>query len=78
MLRLDLSAASLVHWSTDGWKTRNDARTNDVGLGIYSVEIPTAGLAIGATIVFTWLDIATNKWTGQDCTVTVAPPFATQ
>ena len=36
-------AASLVHWSTDGWQTRNDVRTNDVGLGIHSVEIPTAG-----------------------------------
>lgn len=77
VLRLDLSAASFVHWSTDGWKTRNDARTNDVGLGIHSVEISTAELAVGDTIVFTWLDIATNKWTGQDCTVTVAPPFVT-
>jgi hypothetical protein len=53
-------------------------RTKDVGLGIHSVEIPTAGLAVGTTIVFTWLDIATNKWTGQDCTVTVAPAFVTQ
>ena len=57
--------------------TRNDVRTNDVGLDIHSVEIATAGLVVGATIVFTWLDIATNKWTGQDCTVTVAPPFVT-
>ena len=27
---------ALVHWSTDGWRTRNNARTEDIGLGIHT------------------------------------------
>src|SRR5579859_1748267 len=72
MLRLDLPEPCLVHWSTDGWKTRNDAETTDTQLDIYSVELPTDGLAPGQSIVFTWQWLGSGQWLGQDHTVTLA------
>ena len=69
MLRLDLPEPCLVHWSNDGWKTRNDAETTDTQLGIYSVELPVDGLAPGQSIVFTWKWLGSDKWLGQDHTV---------
>jgi glucoamylase len=71
ILRLDLPQPALVHWSTDGWQTRNDVRTRDTGLGIHSVDLPTDGVPPGNTIVFTWMTLADEKWLGQDYTVTV-------
>ena len=72
VLRLDLPEAALVHWSLDGWKTRCDVRTRDTGFGVHTVDIETAGLATGTTIVFTWMDTASSQWTGHDYTVVVA------
>ncbi len=46
-LRLDLPEPALVHWSTDGWKTRVDVRTRDTGLGIHTADLPTDGLTPG-------------------------------
>ena len=70
-LRLDLLEPALVHWSTDGWQTRSDVRTQDTGLGIHTAEISTAGLVPGRSIVFTWLDLATETWIGPDYAVAV-------
>jgi glucoamylase len=71
VLRLDLQHEALVHWSTDGWRTRSDVRTHDTGLGIHSVDLPTNGLDLGQSIVFTWMNLASGEWIGQDHTVTV-------
>jgi glucoamylase len=70
-LRIDLPEAALVHWSTDGWKTREDIRTSDAGLGIHSVELPIGQLPAGTTIVFTWLELASDRWLGQDHSVVI-------
>ena len=71
VLRLDLQHEALVHWSTDGWRTRSDLRTHDTGLGIHSVDLPTNGLDPGQSIVFTWMNLASGEWVRQDHTVTV-------
>jgi len=71
VLRLDLSEPALVHWSMDGWHTRSDILTHDTGLGIHTAEIPTAGFVPGRAIVFTWKNLASGEWLGQDHTVTV-------
>ena len=71
VLRLDLLEPALVHWSADGWQTRNNVRTQDTGLGIHTAEISTAGLVPGGSIEFTWLDLATETWIGTDYAVTV-------
>ena len=70
-LRLDLPGPALVHWSTDGWQTRNDGRTRDTGLGVHTVEIPTDDLVAGCLIVFTWLDLASNTWLGRNHSIAV-------
>ena len=70
-LRLVLLNPALVHWSADGWQTRSNVRTQDTGLGIHTAEISTAGLVPGRSIVFTWLDLATETWIGQDYAVAV-------
>jgi glucoamylase len=70
-LRLDLPEPCLVHWSIDGWKTRNDVETTDTQLGIYSVELPMDGLEPGQCIVFTWKWLGSDQWLGQDHTVTL-------
>ena len=44
---------------------------SDTGLGIHTAEISTAGLVPGRSIVFTWLDLATETWIGQDYAVAV-------
>ncbi len=71
MLRLDLPEPALVHWSIDGWKTRNDVQTTDTGLGIHIVELSLEGLMPGKAIVFTWKLLRTNQWLGQDHSVTL-------
>jgi glucoamylase len=71
VLRLDLPEAALVHWSMDGWQTRRDTQTRDTGLGIHTAEIPTEGCVPSRAIVFTWMNLATRKWIGQDYTVTL-------
>jgi glucoamylase len=70
-LRLDLPNEALVHWSTDGWRTRSDVRTRDTGIGIHTVDLPTNGLVPSQTIVFTWMTVASGEWVGQDHTVLV-------
>ena len=72
VLRLDLTAPALVHWSTDAWETRKDTWTKDTGLGVHAAEIATDGLVPGRQIVFTWMDLATGEWIGQDYSVTVS------
>jgi glucoamylase len=71
VLRIDLSAPSLVHWSTDEWQTRSDVPTSDTGLGIHSAELPTDGLPPGSWIRFTWMDVASETWIDQDQAVVV-------
>jgi glucoamylase len=70
LLRLDLPDPALVHWSADNWQTRSDIRTRDTGFGIHTVELPTAALAAG-TVVFTWMNLTSGEWVGQDYAVTV-------
>ena len=74
VLRIDLPAPALVHWSVDGWQTRRDTMTRDTGFGIHTAELPTEQLRPGETLVFTWRDEATGEWLGQDCSVEIAGP----
>ena len=71
-LRLVLLNPALVHWSIDGWKTSVDTNTRDTGLGIYTLDLPTASLPVGSQIVFTFLWTQENRWEGTDYSVVVA------
>ncbi len=42
ILRIEATAAAVVHWSIDGWKTVHDTPSRDSGFGMHFVDIPTA------------------------------------
>jgi len=71
-LRIVLLTPARVHWSVDSWQTTHDTDTRDTGLGIYTLDLPTASLPVGAEAVFTFFWPKENRWEGKDYTVTVA------
>jgi glucoamylase len=73
-LRLDFVEPVVVHWSSDGWQTRQDVATRDTGLGIHTADLPTDGLVPGHVLTFTWKKIASDEWIGIDHTVTIGGP----
>jgi glucoamylase len=70
-LRIVLLAPGRVHWSVDGWKSTHDTAARDTGLGIYTLDLPTASLPAGAEAVFTFFWPAENRWEGMNYIVTV-------
>jgi glucoamylase len=70
-LRIVLLSPALVHWSIDGWATTHDSETRDTGLGIYTLDLPTALLPAGAQAVFTFYWSKENRWEGTDHKVTI-------
>jgi len=71
VLRIVLISPATVHWSIDGWKTSQDTRTRDSGLGIHTLDLPTASLPAGGQAAFTFLWAKENRWEGTDYVVTV-------
>jgi len=70
-LRIVLISPATVHWSIDGWKTAQDTNTRDSGLGIHTLDLPTASLPVGGQAVFTFFWTGENRWEGKDYTVMV-------
>ena len=76
-LRLDLAAESIVRYTRDDWKTQADVATSATALGLHIAELPTAGMAVGDKLVFTWRRKADGVWRGQNFEARVlAPPKA--
>ncbi len=70
-LRIVLLKPARVHWSVDGWTTAHDTDTRDTGLGIYTLDLPTASLPARAQAIFTFFWPEERRWEGTDFTVTV-------
>jgi glucoamylase len=70
-LRIVLLTPGRVHWTVDEWKTVHDTGAKDTGLGIYTLDLPTASLPAGGKAVFTFFWPQDNRWEGTDYTVTV-------
>jgi len=70
-LRIVLLVPAVVHWSIDGWKSFQDTKTRDTGLGIHVLDLPTATLPVGGQAVFTFFWPNENRWEGTDYSVTV-------
>jgi len=70
-LRIVLLSPASVHWSIDGWQSFQDTKTRDTGLGIHILDLPTASLASGSRVVFTFYWPDKNQWEGQDYSVLV-------
>ena len=67
---------SIVRYTRDDWKTQADVATSDTGLGLHVAELPTAGIAPGGKLVFTWRRKADEVWRGQDFETRVVAPRA--
>src|SRR5579863_8148431 len=70
-LRLNLLNPARVHWSVDGWETAHDVDTRDTGLGLHTVDLPTASLPSGGQAVFTFYWPEKQRWEGKEFTVSV-------
>jgi glucoamylase len=71
ILRIEVLAPALVHWSPDGWATVADTATRDTGLGLHVVDLPTAMLGAGATVRFTFQWTGVGRWEGTDFAIRV-------
>jgi glucoamylase len=70
-LRVVLLSPGVVHWTIDNWKTAHDSEARDTGLGIYTLDLPTASLPRGSQVVFTFFWPKEKRWEGTDYAVTV-------
>jgi glucoamylase len=70
-LRIVLLNPGRVHWSVDNWHSSHDTDARDTGLGIYTLDLPTASLPAGGQAVFTFFWPNENRWEGTDYSVTV-------
>jgi glucoamylase len=66
-----IGAAACVHWGINGWQAVRDSDTRDSGLGVYTVELPLAGLNVGETVQFTFYWLDRKRWEGQDYEVQI-------
>lgn len=71
ILRVEVLAASVVRFTTDGWQSECDRPTRDTGLGIHIVDLPTADLPSSTEISFTFRWATTASWEGTNFTVRV-------
>jgi glucoamylase len=74
VLRLDLPEESVVRYTRDDWKTQADVATSDTGVGLHVAELPTAGMAPGGKLTFTWRRKADEVWRGRDFETHVIAP----
>ena len=70
-LRIVLLMPGRVHWSVDGWKTSQDTDARDTGMGIYTLDLPTASLPSGGEAVFTFFWPQNGRWEGTNYSVKV-------
>jgi glucoamylase len=70
-LRLDTLVPARVRWTPDDWATWDDVSSRDLGIGIHVTELPTARLATGCTVRFTFYWPESNRWEGSDFTVVI-------
>jgi glucoamylase len=71
LLRIEVLAPAVIHWSVDEWRTVEDTATSDTELGAFIADLPTASLPAGACVRFTFFWTAAQRWEGLDFAVTV-------
>ncbi|HVV00946.1 MAG TPA: glycoside hydrolase family 15 protein, partial [Verrucomicrobiae bacterium] len=69
ILRIVTGGPATARWSTDNWQTVNDSEATDTGIGCWYVDLPSAGLAAGAVMVFTLR--LKGAWAGENYSVKI-------
>lgn len=65
-MRIETLSHALVRWTSDGWRTVNDAEVKNSGLGVFYNDLPTENLAENDEIVFTFYWTDAEKWENKD------------
>ena len=76
-LRLEVLAPTVVHWSSNDWRTIHDTETRDSSLGVHVADLPTETLPAGAIVLFTFYWPKVGKWEGVDFAIQVSSPLET-
>jgi glucoamylase len=71
VLRVEVPSPATVHWSADDWRTIGDTETRPTPVGTHAADLPTAGLAAGAEVVFTLRWSEPQRWEEVDFRVKV-------
>jgi glucoamylase len=71
ILRIEMMAPGVIHWSGDDWKTTYDVTANDVGLGVHIADLLTTELPVGKQVKFTFYWPETKRWEGTDFVVEI-------
>ncbi len=66
ILRVEVRAPAVVHWSSDGWRTSRDITTRDTQCGLHIADLTTEQLAGGGRILFTFYWVEAKRWEGTD------------
>lgn len=74
VLRLELLAPAIVHWSADHWRTVQDTATVDTGLGVHVCDLPVQRVAPKTCIDFTFLWPEAHCWEQGDFAVMLTHP----
>ena len=72
-LRVESPAPARVQWTTDAAADgrTSEVATDDTGLGMFVVDLPTAEMSAGTTVRFTFYWPAEDRWEGTDFEVVV-------
>jgi glucoamylase len=70
-LRIVLLIPGRVRWSLDNWATSHDTDARDTGLGIFTLDLPTASMPSGGEAVFTFFWPQERRWEGTDYRVKI-------
>lgn len=68
-LRVELLAQATVRWSSDNWATAVDTPTIENAFGVHLVDLPTASLPCGSSLIFTFFWPGAGDWENVDFTV---------
>ncbi|MGA7235393.1 MAG: glucan 1,4-alpha-glucosidase [Bryobacteraceae bacterium] len=71
ILRIELMAPAVIHWSADDWITTHDTTAHEVGLGLHIVDLPTQAVPEGKQVRFTFYWPDADRWEGADFGVRV-------
>jgi glucoamylase len=71
ILRLELDAPAMVHWSSNGWYDASDLRTRETAFATHVVDLNTADLKPGQSAVFTFLWQDGQRWENADFEVRI-------
>jgi glucoamylase len=71
ILRLELGARAMVHWSADSWSEVTDLETRETAFGTHVADLDTARLEVGRSVVFTFLWLDKEHWENVDFQVRI-------